>query len=306
MIQTVSVGDILPLTIQISDYDPAKYVQVFLYDETLTEIAQSPSQLSPVGSNGFYSNNEIEMPDTKFLIAQYVVYDDAGYTTVSQSEGGQNDTFIKDQLEMGDVLPLAVQLYDYDPDKFPQAIVTDSDNQAITDSPFDMVALGLLGLYVTVLPAVPDSFFVTAQYIIYDDEDHATRSQSQGGSSDTFFFITGSLNYGGVPNVGDTLLNYYQPMVFSKIVKTIDRFQVSEKVSSFKFMGVWQPFSFQQLNMKPIGQRDWKWFTCHSTPDLVLIPDDKIKFQGTKYRVMAKGDYSLYGFIEYQLVEDYQ
>lgn len=113
------------------------------------------------------------------------------------------------------------------------------------------------------------------------------------------------MDNGNLPYVGDTLLEYFQPMVFTTIVKTTVNFQVVETATSVTFRGVWQPFSAQQLNMKPHGQRAWPTFQLHSDTTLTLSPDDVVTYLGTQYRVMGKLDYSKYGYFEYHLVEDY-
>lgn len=112
-------------------------------------------------------------------------------------------------------------------------------------------------------------------------------------------------NPGTLPNVGDALLNWFQPMVFTTIVKTIVNFQVVETETNVNFQGVWQPFTAQQLQMKPEGQRAWKWFSVHADPSLSLTTDEVITYQSTQYRVKGKTDYTGYGYIYYELVQDY-
>ncbi len=113
-------------------------------------------------------------------------------------------------------------------------------------------------------------------------------------------------NTGTVPDVSGALQNWFQPMVFTTIVKTIVDFQNVETPTDIQFMGVWQPFSSRKLSMKPEGQRAWKWFTVHSGIALGLKPDEVITYLGTQYRVMADSDYSLYGYFEYEIKEDYE
>ena len=57
--------------------------------------------------------------------------------------------------------------------------------------------------------------------------------------------------------------------------------------------------------MKPEGQRAWKWFSVHADPSLSLTPDEVITYQSTQYRVKGKTDYTGYGYIYYELIEDY-
>ena len=72
-------------------------------------------------------------------------------------------------------------------------------------------------------------------------------------------------------------------------------------------MGVWQPLRDEQLQFKPEGQRSWSWYWIHAKAGtLNLQTQDKIIFQGKRYKVMSVKDYSLNGYIEYQVVLDYQ
>jgi hypothetical protein len=68
---------------------------------------------------------------------------------------------------------------------------------------------------------------------------------------------------------------------------------------------VWQVLTDKKLMMKPEGQQAWDWFMVHSQPQLNLEVDNVIIYRSKQYRVMAKKDYSLYGYIEYHLVDDY-
>jgi hypothetical protein len=112
-------------------------------------------------------------------------------------------------------------------------------------------------------------------------------------------------NSGTLPDVSGAMLDYFQPMVFAVVVKTVDNFQAVETKSSVNFQGVWQPLSARQLMLKPEGQRAWKWFQVHAEPALILQTDQLITYLGVQYRVMADKDYRLYGYVEYHLVEDF-
>lgn len=110
---------------------------------------------------------------------------------------------------------------------------------------------------------------------------------------------------GTLPDVNCGLLNWFQQLTFEQITKTTVNFQVVETPTIISFLGVWQPFSPQQLFLKSEGQRAWKWFTCHAEPNAPLVPDDIVIQAGVNYRVMKKLDYKAYGYIEYQLIEDW-
>ncbi len=114
-----------------------------------------------------------------------------------------------------------------------------------------------------------------------------------------------SQGQGTVPNVAGALTNWFQPMKFTIVTKTIVNAVVVETASDMNFRGVWQPFGSRQLSMKPEGQRQWSWYTCHSDIALGLIDDDVVTYLGIQYRVMEQSDFALYGYYEYHLVRDY-
>lgn len=112
-------------------------------------------------------------------------------------------------------------------------------------------------------------------------------------------------NSSGVPNVKDALTSYFQPITFSEVTKAVRNFSVVETKTNVSFMGVWQPSRSQSLEMQTRGQRKWSYFTLHSDLTISLDPDDVITYLGTQYRILSKRDYSLYGYFEYELVNDY-
>lgn len=112
-------------------------------------------------------------------------------------------------------------------------------------------------------------------------------------------------NPGTLPDMSSALLDWFQPMIFTQIVKVVENFVVTETPTDVSFQGVMQPFSDQQVRMKPEGQRTWKWYMLHAEPGLLLNPDDTTKYKGIQYRVLFKRDWKEYGYVEYHLVQDY-
>lgn len=95
-----------------------------------------------------------------------------------------------------------------------------------------------------------------------------------------------------------TLVRVYQDIVEGDLVTT------EEKIS---FLGVWQPLKDEDLQSMPEGWRSWSWYWIHAkVGTLNLNTADKIIFNGTRYKVMAVKDYSLNGFIEYQVILDFE
>lgn len=114
-----------------------------------------------------------------------------------------------------------------------------------------------------------------------------------------------SANTGTLPDVSGAMLNWFQRLTFTRIVKTVVNFKVVETATNYSFQGVRQPFTPRQLEVLPEGQRKWRWETIHAQPSLVLDPDEIIYFSGTKYRVWNSVNYAEYGYVEYVIVEDY-
>lgn len=110
---------------------------------------------------------------------------------------------------------------------------------------------------------------------------------------------------GSVPNVSSALKNWFQPMVFSVVTKTVTAFQVEETKVDVNFRGVIQPLTAQRISLKSEGQRAWTWLWLHSDTSLQLSVDDVVTYLGVQTRVMARKDYKIYGYIEYELVQDW-
>lgn len=86
-------GQTLPLYVQSFDYDATRYPQAVLRDDAGNLIG-SPINLSPIGALGLYGNLTVRYPSgPKFITAQYIFYDDSGYTQVSTGQGADLDTF---------------------------------------------------------------------------------------------------------------------------------------------------------------------------------------------------------------------
>lgn len=123
----------------------------------------------------------------------------------------------------------------------------------------------------------------------------------------TFNFNTRRTLQTGLPQMSNTLNGWEVPLTLTKITQKVvdgDSVKTEEKIN---FQGVFQPLREDQLQSKPEGQRSWSWYWIHAkSGTLNLHTQDKIIFEGTKYKVMAVKDYSLYGYIEYQVILDYE
>jgi len=112
-------------------------------------------------------------------------------------------------------------------------------------------------------------------------------------------------NSGTVPNVIDAILDLFQQMTFQIIKKSVVAFQVQELSTNVNFYGMWQTPSGRRLEMMPHGQRVWKTHTLYSDTTLMLKPDDIVTYLGKQYRVLVVEDWSLSGYMRYDLIQDY-
>lgn len=110
---------------------------------------------------------------------------------------------------------------------------------------------------------------------------------------------------GTIPDVSGAMKDWYQPLVFNQVSKAVVDFQVVETLTPTAFHGVVQPLTEERLALKPEGQRHWMWLWVHAEPALKLEVDDIIEYQNVKYRVTAQRDYGIYGYVDYELVQDW-
>ena len=108
-----------------------------------------------------------------------------------------------------------------------------------------------------------------------------------------------------MPNMARTVASWSTPLTFGIVTKEQSGFYTKETVRNISFSGTWQPFDNDRLQLKPEGQRDWKWYWVHSQIDLGLKDDDIIKFNGKQFRVMTNKDWKLSGYYEYEIIEDF-
>jgi hypothetical protein len=95
------------------------------------------------------------------------------------------------------------------------------------------------------------------------------------------------------------------PIRMLRIAQTIENAIVIETETPINFVGVVQPLSPKQLSIKPEGERAWKWLQIHTATNLSLNTGDRIKYGTTIFKIRASNDYSLNGYYEYHIQEDY-
>lgn len=111
----------------------------------------------------------------------------------------------------------------------------------------------------------------------------------------------------GMPQMRNTLSGWEVPLTLVKITQNIVDGDAVKTEQHINFMGVFQPLRDEELQSKPEGQRSWSWYWIHAkSGTLDLKTQDKIIFQDKRYKVMAVKDYGLNGYIEYEIVLDYE
>lgn len=109
-----------------------------------------------------------------------------------------------------------------------------------------------------------------------------------------------------LPNLSMTVRSWFRPLVLTRVIKEVKDFEIQETRVEFSCYGVIQPFGARELRIKPEGQRSWGWKMLHTTPDVQLRNDEEFTYQGTRYRVMSQQSFRDYGYITYELVQDYK
>lgn len=111
----------------------------------------------------------------------------------------------------------------------------------------------------------------------------------------------------GQPQMNTTLIGWEVPIELIKITQDVIEGDLVTSEQTFKFLGVWQPLSAEQLQLLPEGQRSWEnvWIHCKSS-SLNLETGDKVRFKNKRYKITQKKDYGLNSFVEYMLIRDYE
>lgn len=111
----------------------------------------------------------------------------------------------------------------------------------------------------------------------------------------------------GMPQISTAMNGWTKKIRLIKLKeKVVDGFVKNEQIE-VRFDGAIQPLSDRELALKPEGQRSWTWLQIHVRSLWInFIPDDRIVWNGDKYKIYAVKDYSLNGYVEYHAVRDFQ
>ena len=110
-----------------------------------------------------------------------------------------------------------------------------------------------------------------------------------------------------LPNLASTLYGWEVPLTLEKVYQNVSEGDFTYTTKKINFKGVWQPFSMEQLALLPEGQRSWSHYWVHVKANTVnLDTADKIIFQDKRYKIIEQKNYTLNGYIEYHVIEDYE
>lgn len=111
----------------------------------------------------------------------------------------------------------------------------------------------------------------------------------------------------GFPQVDEVLTGWETSITLVKITQSINEGDKVTTETNITFQGVIQPLRTEQLMSKPENMRSWEWLWIHAkSGGLNLHTGDKIRFNNKLYKVMGVKDYSLNGYVKYEIVKDYQ
>ena len=111
----------------------------------------------------------------------------------------------------------------------------------------------------------------------------------------------------GMPRMGAAFAGWGKKITLIRLCQSVVNGLVEYCETPFTFIGTIQPLSPKMIQLKPEAQRAFEWLQIHCTSGpLNLNTNDRIVYNGSRFKIMADNDYSLNGYIEYHLVKDYQ
>lgn len=110
-----------------------------------------------------------------------------------------------------------------------------------------------------------------------------------------------------LPNMANTITSWFLNITFDIVERDLDGSDWTETtVQTINTKGVVQPPRDKDLQIYPEGTWAWEWLLIHCLPDVQLETNQYIKYDGTTYKVMAKKDWSKYGYIRYTVLQAFQ
>lgn len=119
------------------------------------------------------------------------------------------------------------------------------------------------------------------------------------------------LNNSPLPNMSQTIVSWFQDITFNVVTRGLTNDGdgvdwVPESVQTINTQGVVRPPSDKDLKILPEGTWAWEWLQIHCLPNVQLDTNQFVEYENKRYKVMAKKDWSKYGYIRYTLLEAFQ
>lgn len=110
-----------------------------------------------------------------------------------------------------------------------------------------------------------------------------------------------------LPNMSSTIQGWFLNITFDYIERVKDGADwIETEPKKIKTKGVVQPPKDEELRILPEGTWSWDWLMLHCLPDTPISTNNYIIYDGVKYKVMAKKDFTKYGYIRYMLLEAFR
>jgi len=110
-----------------------------------------------------------------------------------------------------------------------------------------------------------------------------------------------------LPNMSETIKSWFLDITFEVEEKYLDGADWNFRtVQTINTGGVVRPPSDKDLKILPEGSWAWEWLQIHCLPNVQIETNHFVKYDGKRYKVMAKKDWSKYGYVRYTLLEAYQ
>lgn len=110
-----------------------------------------------------------------------------------------------------------------------------------------------------------------------------------------------------MPQISAAFQGWASKISLVRIVQKIVNYLPVDSEVKYDFQGICQPLRPEQIALKPEGQRHWEWWMIHwYTSAQNLTVNDRIIYNGCKFKVMAAYDYSANNFIEYHIIKDFE
>lgn len=110
-----------------------------------------------------------------------------------------------------------------------------------------------------------------------------------------------------LPNMSSTIQSWFLPISFDIVTRELQGadWQITN-TQTVNTKGVVRPPSDTDLKLLPDGTWSWQWLQIHCLPNVLLENNQFVSYNGVLYKVMAKKDYTPYGYIRYTILEAYQ